>query len=162
MVATIGTVLFVALPTALIPNPVFGRDVPPTVWAWPVLLLTAGLSGLLVGTYVRQAPPRTVGDSDHGTSGDLSPDEGDGVTQGRAGLIGGLLTFLAVGCPVCNKLALLALGYAGALQWFAPVQPFLAAGGIVLLVWALVRRLENDGACPLPRRSSPQRATISR
>ncbi len=162
MVATIGTVLFVALPTALIPNPVFGREVPPTAWAWPVLLVTAGLSGLLVGTYVRQATPVPVAASEQGTADWPGLEEVDGVTQSRAGMLGGLLTFLAVGCPVCNKLALLALGYAGALQWFAPVQPFLAAGGIVLLSWALVRRLENDGACPLPRSSVPRRATIGR
>jgi len=156
-VTTIATVLVVAIPTALIPNPVFGREVPPTAWAWPVLLVTAALSGLLFATYVAEV---SGGPGEH----DELVAVGDGAkdTQGRAGMVGGLLTFLAVGCPVCNKLALLALGYSGALQWFAPVQPWLAGAALVLLVWALVRRLENDGACPLPRSAEPVRATIGR
>ena len=92
----IGTVLVVGLPTAMIPNPVFGRDVPTTWWAWPVLVVTAVLGGLL------------------------------------------------------------ALGYAGALQWFAPVQPVLGVIGLVLLVWALDRRLRGEIACALPvQRSRP-------
>ena len=68
----------------------------------------------------------------------------------RSGLLGGFLTYLAVGCPVCNKVALLALGSAGAIQWFAPVQPVLAAAGVVLLGYALRRRLAGERSCPVP------------
>ena len=130
----IGTVLVVGLPTAMIPNPVFGRDVPTTWWAWPVLVATAVLGGLLGATYVRAGDEKVP----------------------SSGLVGGLLAYLAVGCPVCNKVALLALGYAGALQWFAPVQPVLGVIGLVLLVWALDRRLRGEIACALPvQRSRP-------
>ena len=67
-----------------------------------------------------------------------------------------MLAFFAVGCPVCNKLVLIALGYTGALQWFAPVQPFLAVGGIALLGWALRARLRGQLACPvMPPPSAP-------
>ena len=130
----IGTVLVVGLATAMIPNPVFGRDVPTTWWAWPVLVATAVLGGLLGATYVRPGDEKVP----------------------SSGLVGGLLAYLAVGCPVCNKVALLALGYAGALQWFAPVQPVLGVIGLVLLVWALDRRLRGEIACALPvQRSRP-------
>ncbi len=126
-----GTVAVIGLPTVLIPNPVFGRDVPPTWWAWPVLAVTAVLAGLLGATYVRlPAAERT--------------------TAAKAGLAGGILSYLAVGCPVCNKLALLALGYTGALRWFAPIQPWLAAAGMLLLGYALHRRLNGEIACPVP------------
>ncbi len=150
--------LVVALPTALIPNPVFGREIPPTAWAWPVLLVTAALSGLLMATYVREdraAAPVGAGDGRAGSAPDGAPETDEAIAQGRAGMLGGLLTFLAVGCPVCNKLALIALGYAGALQWFAPVQPFLAGGGVLLLGWALVRRLANDGLLPVAEHLGP-------
>ena len=50
---------------------------------------------------------------------------------------------------MCNKLALLALGYSGALTWFAPVQPYLGALAIVVLVWALRVRLRGQVACPV-------------
>lgn len=128
------TVLVVGVPTVLVPNPVFGRAEPVTWWAWPVLVVTATLSGLVMATYVRGA-------------GDTS------TRPARAGLAGGFLAYLAVGCPVCNKVALLALGYAGALRWFAPVQPLLAVAGIVLLGYALRRRLAGEIACALPVRA---------
>ncbi len=132
--AVLGTIVVVGVPTELIPNPVFGRAVPVTWWAWPALVLTAALSGLLLATYVRDPAAPTAGPA-------------------RAGAVGGLLTYLAVGCPVCNKIALLALGYTGALQWFAPVQPLLAVGGAALLIYALHRRLAGEIACPLPDRA---------
>ena len=127
----IGTIAVIGLPTVLIPNPVFGRDVPPTWWAWPVLAVTAVLAGLLGATYVRLP-------------------EAERTTAAKAGLAGGILSYLAVGCPVCNKLALLALGYTGALQWFAPIQPWLAVAGMGLLGYALHRRLNGEIACPVP------------
>lgn len=128
LLAAVATVALMGVSTAMIPNPVFGRAIPTTWWAWPALLVTAVLGGLLSATYVR----------------------GDAAVEpaSRAGLAGGLLSYLAVGCPVCNKLALLALGYTGALTWFAPVQPLLAVGGIALLAWALHVRLKGEIACP--------------
>lgn len=134
LLGALGTVAVVALSTAMIPNPVFGRSVPTTWWAWPVLLVTGILAGLLGATYVRGA---------------TTPEPAS-----RTGFVGGILSYLAVGCPVCNKLALLALGYTGALQWFAPVQPVLAAAGVALLGFALRRRLQGEQACPVRQRSS--------
>ena len=136
--STIGTVLVIGLPTVLIPNPVFGRQVPTVWWNWPALLVAAALSGLLVATYVR-APGPAVGSDAAGT------DE----TGSRRGMLGGVLTFFAVGCPVCNKVVLLALGSSGAMQWFAPVQPMLAIGAAAALAWALHTRLAGERACSL-------------
>ncbi|MGO0575565.1 hypothetical protein [Ornithinimicrobium panacihumi] len=73
-----------------------------------------------------------------------------GEKGSRRGLAGGLLTFFAVGCPVCNKLVLLLLGYAGAMQWFAPVQPVLAVAAVAALGWALHARLKGERECALP------------
>ncbi len=83
VVTAVSTVLAVALPTAMIPTPIFGREVPVTSWSWPVLLATAVLSGLVTATYVRA---KNV---------PVAPD--DGERQARTGLAGGLLTFFAVG-----------------------------------------------------------------
>jgi hypothetical protein len=69
-------------------------------------------------------------------------------------MLGGVLSYLAVGCPVCNKIALLALGYSGALRWFAPAQPWLAAAGVGLLAYAFHRRLRGEIACAAPARKS--------
>lgn len=131
-VGTASTVVLVGLPTVLIPNSVFARAVPVTWWAWPVLIITAVLAGLLGATYIR----------DNGTPGEKP--------SSRVGMLGGVLSYLAVGCPVCNKIALLALGYSGALRWFAPAQPWLAAAGVGLLAYAFHRRLRGEVACAAP------------
>ncbi|MEB4616453.1 hypothetical protein, partial [Leucobacter sp. M11] len=130
--AATATFLVVAIPTDLIDTPLFTREVPPTWWSVPVLALSAALTGLLVATYVR------------------SPLAGQPTKPNRAGFIGAVVTFFAVGCPVCNKLVLLALGSAGAMQFFEPVQPFLAALSLGLLLWALLRRISQENACSLP------------
>lgn len=131
----VATLLLIALPTDLIDNPIFSRDVPPTWWAWPALLVSCVLAGLLSATYV-QAP--------------ISAGEAEADRSRRRGLAGGVLTFFAVGCPVRNKLVLLALGYAGALTWFQPVQPLLQILAVVLLALALLQRLRGELSCAVP------------
>ncbi|MBF4160929.1 hypothetical protein [Nocardioides acrostichi] len=138
LAAAATSVVVVAVPTDLIDTPWFGRDVPPTWWSWPALLISSVLFGMLAATYVRESPrPEPAGDEE---------------PMVRGGWLGGLLTFFAVGCPVCNKVVLLALGYSGALTWFQPVQPLLAVAALGLLAWALRRRLRYDQTCPLPTR----------
>ncbi len=134
------TILFIGVPTVLIPNPVFGREIGLTWWAWPTLVVAAVLSGLVMASYVRE-PPRAA----------VTGSAGASQKGGRRGMLGGLLTFFAVGCPVCNKLALLLLGYAGAMQWFAPVQPVLAIAAVAALAWALHARLKGERECALPK-----------
>ena len=127
----VGTYVVVAIPTVLIPNPWFAREVPVTPWAQPVLAVTAILTGLLIATYVarpaEQTPKRTI----------------------RLGGAGAIISFFAIGCPVCNKLVLIALGTSRAMQYFEPIQPYLAAASIGLLLWALYKRVTSEDACPV-------------
>jgi hypothetical protein len=111
---------------------VFGRPVPVTWWSYPTLIVTAVLGGLLAGTYVRRGSAPSVDEID---------------TPTRNGGVAGLLSFFAVGCPVCNKLLIVALGTTGARQWFEPIQPLLAVASIVLLAWALRARLRSVESC---------------
>jgi hypothetical protein len=137
---SVATTLVVAIPTAMIPTPVFGREVAVTWWSWPVLIVTAVLSGLVFATYVREP-------GDARATSDLD-------TPSRFSVAGGMLTFFAVGCPVCNKIVLLALGASGALTWFAPIQPLIAVLAVGLLGYSLRVRLAGEKACPIPVRSS--------
>lgn len=144
LVATVIVGVLVGVATVLIPNPLFARDIPPVWWNHPVWIVTSILSGLLIGTYVRPAAA-------DGADAEEPPEPDDDERRsGRMGMIGGVLAWFAVGCPVCNKIALLALGYTGALTWFAPLQPILAVAALVLCAVALVLRLRGQVACPVP------------
>ncbi len=113
------TLVVIGLPTDLIPNPIWGRQIEATPWAWPVAILTAILAGILIALpRPRSCRPAT-----------------------RTGIIGGGLAYLAVGCPTCNHLVVLALGATGALTWFAPIQPYLALIGLGILAVAIGHRL---------------------
>jgi len=135
-VAAVLVALAIGLPTDVIPNPVFGRPVPVTWWSYPTLAITAILGGLLAATYVsdRAGAPTSLDDMDAPT---------------RRGGVAGALSFFAVGCPVCNKLVIVALGTTGARLWFEPIQPALAVASIVLLAWALRSRLRSSSTCKI-------------
>ncbi len=155
-----GVVSLVAfgLVSAIIPNPVFGRQIPPEPFAIVVWVVSAPLMGLLMATYM--APYR--GSSDTATVA-LSAVTGASIAAGPAGAaaaaeargttigtIGGFGAFLAIGCPVCNKIALVLLGTSGALTIFAPIQPVIGAVSLALLAGTLAWRLRSratGGTC---------------
>ena len=116
----LATLVLIGVPTVLIPNPWFGREIPPRPLDYVVLALTVLLVAALAATY---AWPLAC------------------PTRERSLTAGGLLSFFAVGCPVCNKLAVLALGWSGALTYFAPLQPLLGAVAVLLLAATLIARL---------------------
>lgn len=126
------TYFVIGLPTAVVKNPIFGREIAVTDWSITAIVITSMLSGLLTATYVKN---------------EFSDDN---PKQLKVGSAGALLSFFAVGCPVCNKIALIALGYSGAIQYFAPIQPYLALAGIALLMFSLRMRLNNEYSCSLP------------
>ncbi len=123
--------LVIGIPTAVIPTPFFGRSVSVTSWSIPVLVITSILTGLLVATYISIDPV---------------------IREDRSlkiGGLGGFFSFIAIGCPVCNKVALLALGATGAVKFFAPVQPYLATAGIALLLFATRKRILGESNCSI-------------
>ncbi len=120
--------LVLGLPTAIIPNPVFGRTVPTRPSDVAIWLASAPLIGVMLATYV--ARPHRSG---HGDAGEL-----------RLG-VGSVAVFLAIGCPVCNKIVLLALGTSGALTVFAPIQPWIGIVSLAFLAGTLAYRLRQVG-----------------
>lgn len=134
----------IGVATVLIPNPLFARDIDPVWWNYPIWILTSVLTGMLAATYVRPV----AGSRPEASA---QPPEDQTRRSSRMGLVGGVLAWFAVGCPVCNKIALIALGYSGAITWFAPVQPFLAGAAVILCAVALVIRLKGQVLCTLPQ-----------
>jgi hypothetical protein len=113
------TLLAIGIPTDLIPNPIFARQIPAEWWNWPIAIASAVLVAVLV------ALPK--------------PASCRPVT--RVGIIGSAFAYFAVGCPTCNHIVVLAIGATGALAWFAPIQPILAAVGVGILAVAIGHRL---------------------
>ncbi|MER7049731.1 hypothetical protein [Streptomyces jumonjinensis] len=130
--------LAIGAPTGVVPTGLFTRMTPVLWWNYPVWAGSSILMGLLAATYA-----------------------GGGARQGSAGprgaraLAAGALSVFAVGCPVCNKLVVLALGMSGAMSYWAPAQPVLALLSLGLLAHALVRRLRTAAACSVPGREAP-------
>lgn len=142
---TIASGLVFGLVTAILPNPVFGRSVAPTtfaIWTW---LLSAPLMGVVMATYTAPAPapPSPIELVAMGPASDTAERRTTAL-----GSLAGLGAFLAIGCPVCNKVALLLLGASGAMSVYAPIQPYIGAASLALLavtaVWRL--RLRATGA----------------
>jgi hypothetical protein len=125
-----GWLVLSGIPTDIIDTPLFVRMTPVRWWDYPFWVTAAVLIGLLAATYVA----------------DPSRDEPAGSQGGKA-VGGGLLTVFAVGCPVCNKLVVLALGTGGAMTYFAPIQPVMGFLSVGLLVYALRERLAGEGSC---------------
>jgi hypothetical protein len=101
--------LFIGVPSDVIDTPLFGRPIEVRAIDYAILAVTALLIGLIFAVRVD-----------------------DEATETRS-VWGGAMSFLAVGCPVCN-------------------QAVVGLAAIVLLLHALSRRLTTYRlqACPLP------------
>ena len=134
MAAFLGAVvaaMVVGVPSGIIHTAFYVRMTPAQWWNYPVWIATAVLSGLILATYVR--------------TGLKSP------VSSRVGVSANALSLLAVGCPVCNKLVVAAIGVSGALDLWAPVQPMIGIVSVAVMVWALRLRLRGERVCPVPR-----------
>ncbi|QDQ99015.1 hypothetical protein FO059_14545 [Tomitella fengzijianii] len=130
--AAVATAVIVGVPTDIIANPWFSREIPVRWWEYPVLAATCLLTAAWFA--IRMTRPQD--------------------TTGKSGAYGGAaLALFAVGCPVCNKLVLLAVGTSGALGLWAPIQPYLAVVSLALLGAAVAyrwRRRDCGTTCQTP------------
>jgi hypothetical protein len=148
----VAALLAYGLATAIIPNPVFGRQIPPEPFAIAIWLASAPLIGLVMATWL--ARPRTValalGRTAAPTRSVAVGRDAGGSRTTVLGSAGGFAAFLAIGCPVCNKVALVLLGTTGALNVWAPLQPLVGAASLALLavtLWWRLGYLARGGAC---------------
>jgi len=129
IVAALGTLvslMILGVPSAVIPNPFFIRMTPTEPFNVAVWLLSAPLAGLLIATYLVRGGERPDVHTDTGT---------------KRVTLGGVGAYLAIGCPICNKIVVGVLGVSGALNVFAPLQPIIGAASVGLLAATLAWRL---------------------
>ncbi len=118
---------FVALGTvaALWDNPLFVRMTP----AGDIEVVLLGLLSVLLGTYVAIRRP---------------------FCSAKTAGVGGVLGFIGVACPVCNKVLLLLFGGDLLLTYFEPVRVYVAAAGVLAVAaavaheWVLVKRQTGE------------------
>ncbi len=142
LAATAASFAILGIPTAVFPNPWFVRMTPTEPFNVATMLLSAPLMGVLTATYLSRPTGVSSASAERG---------------GRA-TIGGVAAYLAIGCPICNKIIVAVLGVSGALNVFAPVQPVIGAGSVLLLsatlIWRLRRRSEDCVRCAPAANSS--------
>jgi len=125
--------VIIGVPSDLIDTPVFGRPVEIRPIDYVIWAITSALIGLVFAIRLPAVHAEEQERNDIRT------------------VWGGFISFLAVGCPVCNQLVVALLGSSGALSWWAPAQPFVGAAAIGLVLWALRTRLATYEltACPI-------------
>lgn len=119
--------LLIGIPTGIIRTPVYTRMTPVLWWNYPVWTATSILCGLIAATYVR------------------SPLHAE--RAGKSSIGASVISLFAVGCPVCNKLVVMAVGVSGALNFWAPIQPILGVASLGVLLLALRSRLRGEQRC---------------
>lgn len=110
-------IVVIGAPIVIIPNPLFHPMTPAGTWSYVSWLLPAAMFGPLLAAFLVPWPQ----------TGRVGRRLGDG----------GLVSFLAVGCPLRNKLVVVAVGISGALDYFRPLQPLLGGVSLALLGLAL-------------------------
>jgi len=99
---------------ALWDNPFFVRMTP--AGGWEIVML--GAMSAISGVYVAIRRP---------------------FCSVRGAGAGGILAFLGVACPVCNKILLLIFGGELLMTYFEPVRIYVAAAGALLIGWFTLR-----------------------
>ena len=117
--------MFAGLGTAaaLWENPLFMRMTPTGGFEIALLLLLSVLAGIYVALPVTACGIRTAG-------------------------TGGVIGFLGIACPLCNKVLVLAFGGALLMEYYEPARLYLTLGGVVLLgaaIWIKLTRRDRSG-----------------
>ena len=122
----VAAAMFAGLGTvaALWENPLFTRMTPTGGFEITLLLLLSVLAGIYVGLPQTECGTRTAG-------------------------TGGVIGFLGIACPVCNKILVLLFGSALLLEYYEPMRLYLALGGVVLMAGAIWLRLTGRGCTKL-------------
>ena len=115
--------VFVGLGTvaALWDNPLFVRMTP----SGPLEVVLLALMAVLMGIYVAIRRP---------------------ACRARVAGAGGVLNFLGVACPICNKVLVLLFGGQLLMSYFEPVRVYVAGAGAALVAAAILAELARQRA----------------
>lgn len=142
IICAMGAFFVFGAPTGLIPNPVFARMIPSVPLDYVFLALTSILVGAYAGLYFygRQATTKS-----------------QSVTA-YSGVIGGIVAF---GCPICNKVFVMALGTTSVMTYIEPYRPIIGAISVAVMGLAVYvkARQVRTGVCPVAQAESQTTAS---
>lgn len=107
--------------TALWPNPLFTRMTPTSGFETTILTVQSALLGLYMG--MRRTACATA-----------------------SATTGGVLGFLGIACPVCNKILLFLFGSDLLLTYFEPIRLYVGLTGVAVTIVALLRKSATLGS----------------
>lgn len=113
--------------SALWPNPLFMRMTPAGAREISLLAALSLLGGLYVALRRPACADRTAG-------------------------VGGIVGFLGIACPTCNKLLMLLFGGELLLAYFEPVRLYVAGAGTVILALAVLLEVRRHHPASQPSR----------
>ena len=102
--------------TAVWSNPYFTRMTPVGPWEFPLLVVMATLTGVFLAVRVQACAARRAGG-------------------------GGVISFIGIACPICNKILLLVFGGPFLLAYFEPIRPLVTVLGLALLLAGIARNM---------------------
>ncbi len=123
LAVALGSFLALGSVAALWENPLFVRMTP----AGEIEIVLLGLLSVLLGIYVAIRRP---------------------FCSAKTAGVGGVIGFIGVACPVCNKVLLLLFGGDLLLTYFEPVRVYVATAGVLAVAaavaheWMLAKRQE--------------------
>lgn len=129
---SIGSFLLFGIVTGLLPNPLYVRMVPRTLFDYTILLFTS----LFAGVYVAQQPTTNRSNDDRLAFGSI------------------IAGFLAFGCPICNVFLLALFSNSMLMTYFNPYRPVLGVVSVVFFAGLLYYRRQQDcRSCSHPTES---------
>ncbi|MGH2831254.1 MAG: hypothetical protein ACRDK2_00625, partial [Solirubrobacteraceae bacterium] len=136
----LGSFLAMGIAGETLPGASLDRAVPVQWWNYVTLILSPALIGLCAATFAVSEPRRSR----------LPGATGAGIS--------GVISTVAMACPVCSPLAIPIFGSAGVLSFLEPERGLIALLSIVLLVVTLGLRLRAEQHCQLAQQPSQDMA----
>jgi hypothetical protein len=118
VLAAIGSFALLGTVAALWANPFFTRMTPTSGFEVGLLALQA----ILLGVYVAIPVP---------------------ACALKIASLGGVANYIGIACPICNKVLLFVFGANALLTYLEPVRLYLAAGGALVTLAAVLMRWRN-------------------
>ena len=118
VLAAVGSFVLLGTVAALWANPFFIRMTPTSGFEIGLLALQA----ILIGVYVAIPVP---------------------ACALKIASLGGVANYIGIACPICNKVLLFVFGANALLTYLEPIRLYLAAGGALVTLAAVLMRWHN-------------------